>query len=71
MMVKEIERGLGRGYVREEGGGLSIVDIPIIDGQAVDSWGIPYKLTDELVELKGWPDEKASVVSSRFMIAVE
>jgi len=50
-----------RGYVRDEGGALSIVRVLKMDGKVCDMMGIPMERTDETVELQGWPDDEAQV----------
>lgn len=69
--IKETEEGIARGYRRIESGCLEIIDLPVIDGQVVDGYGLPYSLDGDVVELMGWPDDYAVEVQSNLLVAVE
>ena len=60
-----------RGY-RINDGYLTIVDIPIIDGEPVDNYGAPLISDNKTVVLMGWPDPTAeSFCGNRLFIGLD
>jgi len=54
---EQAEQEMKLGYKRDHQGLLSPIEIEIFDGNVEAYPGIPLIPTDEIITLRGWPDE--------------
>jgi hypothetical protein len=69
--ISIIGEGTARGYSFDEQGLVTLVDLPVIDGQVTDSHGEPYDLDGRMVDLMGWPDSKAVMITGNLAVGVK
>lgn len=62
--------GNARGYLADESGQISVVDIPVVDGHPIDEHGSRYEFTGEVRGFRGWPSADTAVVTERLSIAI-
>lgn len=62
--------GNARGYLTEESGQTSVVDVRAVGGHPVDGNGNWYEFTGEVRYFGGWPEANAAVVNHRLSIAL-